>query len=450
MISGYSKRLQDIFKNKSISIGQRIVIEKDAEIYEGFLMPARSTDHIVIKLDNGYNIGVHFTEGTIITKKSEFREPRKVQTIIEKHKPDKAKPTITLISTGGTVASRIDYKTGAVTTAFTPEELYMTVPELKSIANFRVHQLFQMFSQDMEPEHWLLLARTIKEHIENGADGVIITHGTDIMHYTAAALALMLRDLPVPVLLIGAQRSSDRGSSDAFSNMICAARFAAKGDYGGVGICMHATSDDEFCFVLDPVNVRKMHTSRRDAFRPIDVKPIAKIHIDGEMEYLRKDALKRDKSRKIKEDAVFCKDITIIKSRPGFSFRELELYEKSGFKGIVIEATGLGHLPNEEHDEYTKEHTKINTTLKRMTKSGIVVVMASQCAYGRVNLDVYSPQRALTEAGVLPVRMTAETAFVKLGWLLGQTKDAKKVKEMMNINYAGEIVDKIDNETFLY
>ena len=449
MLSGYSDHIQRLLKSKSIGVGQRVVIEQGGERYEGFLMPARSPDHLVIKLDNGYNIGIHFTEGTTITKKSEFREPKKADVRLEKHRPDAGKPTLALISTGGTVASRIDYKTGAVTTAFSVEELYAAVPELKEIANIRVRQLFQLFSQDMEAEHWISLAKAVKEEIETGADGVIVMQGTDVIPYSSAALSLMLRNLPVPVLFVGSQRSSDRGSSDTFFNMICATHAATKSDYAGVGICMHGTSDDEYCFVLDGVNVRKMHTSRRDTFRPIDVLPIAQVWPNGHMEYLRHDYQKRGQ-RMIRDDIVFNKHVAILKSRPGFSWRELEMYEHAGFRGLVIEGTGLGHLPNESHDQHTQDHEKINETIRRLTKAGMVIVMTSQCPYGRVNLDVYSPQRVLVEAGVLPLRATTETAFVKLGWALGQTTQPETVKEILVRNYVGELVERVEPETFLY
>ncbi|MFC2143561.1 Glu-tRNA(Gln) amidotransferase subunit GatD, partial [Candidatus Aenigmatarchaeota archaeon] len=293
-------------------------------------------------------------------------------------------------------------------------------------------------------------AKRIAEEIEAGVDGVIVTHGTDTMHYTSAALSFMLRDLPVPVMLVGSQRSSDRGSSDSTMNLICAARFIEKSDFAGVAICMHGSSSDEFCFIHDNTNVRKMHTSRRDAFRSIDVTPFGKIHADGEIEWLRKDYVKKEITRQINLDAVFDKKIALIKAYPGFDHTELEFYEKQNYKGLVIESMALGHLPNRATDQYTKHHEKMNTIIEKMTKKGMIIVLASQCPYGRVNLNVYSPQRRLLDAGVIPVRMTSETAFVKLGWALGQTKEPEKVKEIMMTNFVGEIVERIDPDAFLY
>lgn len=452
MLDNYSPELQKIFKRERIDVGQRILIEKGGETWEGFLLPQSAGDpnNIVIKLDNGYNIGVAFTKNTQIKKLHEKRVPKKADVNIKKYKPDKSKPTIAVLHTGGTVASRIDYKTGAVTTAFTPEDLYAAVPELADIANIEIEMVFQMYSQDMETEHWILLAEAVEKYIKRGVDGIIITHGTDIMHYTSAALAFSLQNLPISVILTGSQRSTDRGSADAAMNLICACQFIAKSDFAGVAICMHGSMDDKFCYINDPVNTKKMHTTRRDTFRSIDIYPIAKVHADGTTEFFRNNYLKKDKKRKYAAEKAFSKEVAILKSRPGFSSKELEMYSDAGFKGIVIEGTGLGHLPNESHDAYTKHHTKMNSAIEKLAKKGVLIVMTSQCPYGRVNMNVYAPQRELLKAGVVPVRMTPETAFVKLSWVLGQTKNLKKIREMMETNYAGEIVDRIDPRVFLF
>jgi glutamyl-tRNA(Gln) amidotransferase subunit D len=451
MLSNYSPELQKTFKKKGIDVGQRILVKKGKDEWEGFLIPQSSGDanNIVIKLDNGYNVGIAYTKNTYITKKHEKRAVSKPDVHIKKYKPDKSKPTIALLHTGGTIASRVDYKTGAVTTAFTPEDLYAAVPELTDIANIEIEMVFQLYSQDMETEHWTILANAVEKYIKRGVDGIIITHGTDHIPYTSAALAFSLQNLPIPVLIVGSQRSTDRGSSDAAMNLICAARFIIKTDFSGVAICMHGSMDDEYCYVNDPVNVKKMHTTRRDTFRSVDVYPIAKIHTDGQHEFFRS-YNKKDKSRKIISKKTFSKQVAILKSRPGFSYKDIELYSNAGFRGIVLEGTGLGHLPNESHDEYTKHHVKINETIEKLTKKGITILMTSQCPYGRVNLNVYAPLRVLLKSGVIPARMTTEAAFVKLSWILGQTSNAKKIREMLETNYAGEIVERIDPRVFLF
>ena len=127
----------------------------------------------------------------------------------------------------------------------------------------------------MKPEYWVKTARSVADEINGGADGVVVAHGTDTMHYTSAALNFML-DTPVPVVVTGAQRSSDRPSSDAFMNLISSV-VAAKSDIAEVTLCMHAEEDDSYCLLHRGTKVRKMHTTRRDTFRSINALPIAKI-----------------------------------------------------------------------------------------------------------------------------------------------------------------------------
>ncbi len=441
MLENYSPQIQNFLKKNKIEISDRIAVGG----YEGILMPksAGDPDTLVLKLDNGYNIGIAFS-GKIKKLKS---KGKKEKIRLKEYKPDPGKKTIAMIHTGGTIASRVDYRTGAVFPAFTAEDLFLSTPELAAIANFRTRVAFQMFSEDMEPMHWIILAEKISEEISFGCDGIIIVHGTDTMAYTAAALSYMLQNLSIPVLIVGAQRSSDRGSSDAAMNLICAASFIAKTDFAGVAVCMHGSIDDDYCFALPAANVKKMHTSRRDTFRSIDVLPYAKVHCSGEIEFLRDYSRRSDKQLVVKNK--FDTRVAIVKSRPGFSYRELELFEKAGYKGIIIEGTGLGHVPVTALDKYTQHHKNLLTTIARMTKKGIFVGMVSQCPYGRVNMNVYSTGRDLQKAGVVPLTMTTEAAYVKLGWALA-TAGKERIKEIMLTNIAGEIVERIDPRAFLY
>ena len=443
MYENYSSAIQKILKKKKIATGDRISVNE----YEGVLMPKSAGDPnvLVIKLDNGYNIGIAFKGVKIKKMKSE--EKKKSQKLTE-YKPDPSKKTIVILHTGGTIASRVDYRTGGFYPAFTPEDLFFSMPELAAIANFRTRVAFQMFSEDMEPMHWIILADKIKEEISRGCDGIIVVHGTVTMIYTSAALSYMLQNISIPIIIVGAQRSSDRGSSDAAMNLICAANFIVKTDFAGVAICMHGSMDDEYCFVLPATNVKKMHTSRRDTFRSVDVLPHAKVHYDGEIEFLRKDYARRDNKQLIVENK-FDTRVAIVKLRPGFTYRELELFEKAGYKGIVIEGTGLGNAPVTVLDKYTEHHKKLLDTISRMTKKGIFIGMTSQCPYGRVNMNVYSTGRDLQKAGVVPLAMTAEAAYVKLGWAIA-TIGKGKIKEIMLTNIADEIVGKIDPSAFLY
>ncbi|MBI2578704.1 MAG: Glu-tRNA(Gln) amidotransferase subunit GatD [Candidatus Aenigmarchaeota archaeon] len=449
-ISSYSSEIQKALTKAGARIGDRVRVEKTEDFFEGMLMPkSQGADNtLIIKLDNGYNVGVAFDKGTQIKKVAVKEKESKKQLHIGKQKEDKGKPTVAILTMGGTVASRIDYKTGAVTPLETPEEMLIAVPELSDIANFRTRAVFQMLSENIEPEHWVVLSEKIADEIETGVDGIIVTHGTDTMHYTSAALSLMLQNLPIPVLLVGSQRSSDRGSSDASFNLICAAQFIAKSDFSGVAICMHGSSSDDFCHIHQGTHVKKTHTSRRDAFRSIDVPPYAKVYPNGTVEFLRTDYQKKDKSRKLDLAARFDRHVALVKMHPAFDYRLLDFLEKNGFRGIVLEGSGLGHAPIEVLDEYTKHHAELLKTIHRMSRSGIIIAMTSQCTYGKVNLNVYSPGRILQEAGVIPVAMTPETALVKLGWSLGHTRDSEKAKGLLLKDVAGEILERIDFEAF--
>ncbi|MEM7819898.1 MAG: Glu-tRNA(Gln) amidotransferase subunit GatD [Candidatus Aenigmatarchaeota archaeon] len=445
----YSNEIEKELSKLNISIGHRISVEKDGKMYEGILMPKSAGDKntLIIKLDNGYNIGIEFKNAKI--KKTKGETNIKPKEKIKKYEPDKGKPTIAILHTGGTVASRIDYKTGAVVASMTPEEILLSIPELADIANIKTKTIFQMFSEDLEPEHWSILAKEIAKEIEKGIDGIIVTHGTDTMHYTSAALSFALQNLSIPVIIVGSQRSSDRGSSDAAMNLLCAIQFIAKTDFSGVAVCMHGTESDDFCYIISGVNVKKMHTSRRDTFRPIDIYPIAKVTKNGEIEFFE-DYTKKDKTRELKLCAMFENNVAMLKVRPGFNYKELEAYENLGYKGIILEGTGLGHAPVNAVDKFTQHHKELLKTIERMTKKGIIIGMTSQCPYGRVNMNVYSTGRLLQEVGVIPLPIQSETAFVKLSWVLGHTKDPIEAKRMLITNYVGEIVERIDPRVFLF
>ena len=440
-IMDYSPAVKKILAKEKIEVGNRLSVEKGGKISEGVLMPNTGDPNVlVVKLDNGYNVGLT-PEGIKIKK---LAQPKRVLPKKMKYERDESKKTILILHTGGTIASRIDYETGAVNTSITPEDLIASVPELAAIANIRAEIVFQMFSEDLEPNHWMLLAKKIAQDYER-YDGIIVTHGTDTIHYTSAALSFMLQNIPKPVILVGSQRSSDRGSSDAAMNLLCAAQFIVNSNFAGVAVCMHANMDDDYCYVHSGLHVRKMHTSRRDSFRSIDVMPIAKVSTSGTVEMSEY----KKPSGEFKPLIAFEKKVALVKVHPGFNHRELESYGKIGYRGIVLEGTGLGHAPINAVDKLTKHHALLLSVIKKMTKKGIIA-MTSQCLYGKVGMNVYSTGRVLQEAGVIPVQMTPEAAFVKLGWVLGQTKNLEVAKNLMVENIMGEQIERIDPKAFLF
>lgn len=453
-LEGYSDSLRQLLEKAGLEPGHRAEVTKDGAKVAGILMPRISgdPDTLVLKLDSGYNVGVRVDKGTRIARAGEEKAIRKAAEV--RVKPPGAvprtpgKPTIAILHTGGTIASKLDYRTGGVVPVFTAEEILEMYPELSQIANIRAKVIFQMFSEDMEPGHWSVIAdKVYKELTEEGCDGIIITHGTDTMHYTAAALSFALRDLPVPVILVGAQRSADRPSSDAGVNLICACRFIAQTDWAGVGICMHSSPGDERCWILPGTRARKMHTSRRDTFRPVNAGPVAEIDYNlNSIRMIAQNYPKKDPARIPKLFKAFDRNVALLKIRPGFRAEELDYYAKH-MKGLVLEGTGLGHAPINHRDELTSGHPYILKKLEQIAKRS-AVYMSSQCIYGRVNLNVYSTGRDLKAAGIREAFMMPETALVKLMWCLGQTDDLAKVHELMAEDIAGEIFGRLEVQEF--
>ncbi|MCQ2971037.1 glutamyl-tRNA(Gln) amidotransferase subunit D [Methanobrevibacter gottschalkii] len=433
----YKENAEKFIETYGLSIGDKIQVNKDDISYTGILLdrPEDADDgYLVLKLSSGYNIGVAIqnTSAELIEK----GEKPKIGFGENEIPKDSNKQNISIVSTGGTVSSVIDYRTGAVHPAFTASDLVKANPELLDYANYNVKALYNILSEDMKPEYWVKAAREIANDISNGADGVVIAHGTDTMHYTAAALSFMLKT-PVPIILTGAQRSSDRPSSDANINLIDSV-VAAKSDIAEVCVCMHGSLNDNYTYLHKGTKVRKMHTSRRDTFRSINAQPIAKIEnrkvkFSPDYTYTKRGVNELEVNTDIEEKVGF------IKSFPGISSDYIEYHIDKGYKGIVIEGTGLGHVPNELIESF-----------KRARDEHIPVIMTSQCLYGRVNMNVYSTGRNIIDAGVISgIDMTPETTYVKLCWALCQSSNYHEVKEIMHKNIAGEFSEKSSIKDFL-
>ncbi|RLF23257.1 MAG: Glu-tRNA(Gln) amidotransferase GatDE subunit D [Thermoprotei archaeon] len=428
--AGYAGKLLKVLRDRGIEVYDRIRVVKNGFLYEGVLMPKPEISHpscIILKLDNGYNVGISITSETKIELVAKGR-PAKPELPPVPLKIREDLPEVVIIGTGGTIASRVDYKTGAVYPALTARDLYNIVPELSDIARLKMDVLFNIFSEDMTPKRWEAIARTVAKYVEEGVAGVVITHGTDTMGYTAAALSFALQDLPIPVVLVGAQRSSDRPSSDAALNLISAVKIAAQSPIAEVVVVMHGETGDTYCLVHRGTKVRKCHTSRRDAFRSINARPLAKVYKDR-IVMLTSSYRRRDPNRQLKLEAKFDEKVQLIKTFPGIDPEIIDFLVDKGYHGIVLEGTGLGHAP-----EY------ILPSIKRAIEEGVAVVMTSQCLWGRINMNVYRRGVELLKMGVIPGEdMLPETALVKLMWVLAHTRDLKEVRRLMLTNIAGEI-----------
>jgi len=426
--------------------GDRIKITAKDEIKEGILMPNEETESIVIKLDNGYNIGIgkKKVKEIKVIEKYTLKETSPKKDI----KTDTKKKTISILHTGGTIASKVDYRTGGVIARFTPEEILAMFPELKEIANIRSRLVANMFSEDMRFKHYTVMCKAIEEEINHGVDGVILTHGTDTLGYSAAALSFALENIHIPVILVGSQRSSDRGSSDAAVNLICAANFITKTDFAGVAICMHESTSDNNCLIMPACKTRKMHTSRRDAFKVVNDKAIARINYDtGRIDFIKKGHGAKENNKRLALRAKFEEKIGLLKGHPNMFPEQFKFFKN--YKGLVIEGTGLGQTQVGTPNEITKIHMKNLEAIKQIVKNGCIVVMASQCIFGKVQMHVYSNAIDLVKVGVIPGQdMLPETAFIKLAWLLGNCKK-EEVKELIGKNLRGEINERLMQEEFL-
>lgn len=404
--------------------GDYIEIKTSSDSFKGVLMPDSVSGKLVLKLDSGYNMGIDKKK---IKSKKVLRVFVKKSSKLSKVKQNKKLPKILILHTGGTIASKVSYKTGGVIAKFKPGELLELIPELVKIANIETKLVSNVFSEDMGLKDYNNLAKEIKK--AKGYSGIIITHGTDTMHYTAAALSFMLEGLGFPVLLVGSQRSSDRGSSDAGVNMICAAKFIVNSEFAEVGICMHSSMDDDKCWILPGLKSRKFHSSRRDAFQAVNAKPYALVGINGKIKIIDNNFRKKDSNLNVNVDLFNEKlKVGILKTHPSMSINEIP----SGMDGLIIEGTGLGHMP-------VNLDSKIYNKLKSLK---IPLIMCSQTVFGRVNMNVYSTGRKLQEFVISGSDMTSETAFIKLAWLLSTGKSI----ELISKNLKGEINERISDE----
>ncbi|MFP4229507.1 MAG: Glu-tRNA(Gln) amidotransferase subunit GatD [Candidatus Nanohaloarchaea archaeon] len=428
----YSEEIRQMLSEKNIETGDRIKLNEK----EGRLMPKPETgdpEIINLKLDSGYNIGLE-PENIELVEKHEASDQNDVEIEYDEDRPD-----ILVLHTGGTIASRVSYEEGGVKPAFDPEELVEMYPELAFKVNIHSKVVAQMLSEDMEPGHWMEIAETIDE-LKDSYDGIIVGHGTDTMQYTGAALSLMLKGIDTGVLLVGAQRSSDRPSSDASMNMYCASKFLAETDFTGFGICMHSSTSDTQCSILPPQKVRKMHTSRRDAFRPINEDKIAEVDYEtGDIEF---EAGVETENQEYEKRIDVNPNIAVIKSRPGMKPEELEFILENDFDGLVVEGTGLGHLPVNSFDDRTQHHEEILRKLGLIAEE-MPVVMASQCLNGRVNMNVYDAGVKIQDSGIVSARdMHPELAYVKLAWSIGNTESRDDALELFQKDINGEISER--------
>ncbi len=429
---GYKGRALEVLKKYNVRVWGSSEIETTRGNFVGKVLPRSENDddkHIVLKIPTGYNIGID--TDTILGMKETGYEKANYK-IPEKEFPyTEGLPKVKLIGTGGTIASRLDYRTGAVIPAFSPGELYGAVPELADICNLTTEKVFAVFSENMGPDQYKKLAIAIGKEIENGIDGIVIGHGTDTLHHTAAALTFMVQNSPVPIVLVGSQRSSDRPSSDAALNLIHANYAAGHSDIAEVMVCMFGPTSDEYGFLHRGTRVRKMHSSYRSTFRTIGDIPLATVR-RNEVKPLKLNYNHRRKDRNVTILPYFEDKVSMVYYYPHMHPEVIDSLVDKGYKGIVIVGTGLGHVNKE-----------LYPAIERATKKGVAMYMTLQTIWGYVHMFVYDTGRDMMAKGIIPAgNMLPEVAFVKLGWALGQTSDLKEVERLMLTPINDEITER--------
>jgi glutamyl-tRNA(Gln) amidotransferase subunit D len=428
--SGYKGEALRLLKEADCNVGDIIKVTSKDKSYEGILIPRFGEGTaIIVKMKSGYNVGIKAAADVNVERIGKGVKPTFASPPIPKQNPNL--PHVVIMSTGGTIASRVDYRTGAVRSAISASDLYGVVPELSDVAKVDTEIVFSIYSENLTPKNWAELAEKVAQRIEEGVDGIVIGHGTDTMGYTAAALSFALQNLPVPVILVGAQRSSDRPSSDAATNLIGAVKAAGEAPFAEVGLAMHETVADTAIAIHRGTKVRKCHTSRRDTFKSINGFPIAKVQ-NLQVTMQTDQYQRRDPKRKFFVKPNFSDKVALVKFYPGLDPAIIDFHVGQGMKGILLEGSGLGHVSKYCFD-----------AIKRAAAVGVVVALASQCIWGRVDMNVYDTGRDLLSFGVVPLEdMFPETAVVKLMWVLGQTSNPQEAIKLLTTNIAGEFTSR--------
>jgi len=421
------------------SVWDEVAIETSRGSFRGIILPRSEfddSDHLVLKLASGYNVGIDVHTIRTVKRLGKREAHYKIPEKEFPTSPDK--PNIKLLGTGGTIASRLDYRTGAVIPAFSPGELYGAVPELADICNLSTEELFAVFSENMGPKEYIALAKAIGREIENGIDGIVVGHGTDTMHHTASALSFMVQNPPVPIVMVGSQRSSDRPSSDAALNLIHATTAAGRSEIAEVMVCMFGPTSDEYGLLHRGTRVRKMHSSYRSTFRTIGDIPLAIVTRDS-VRPLRDDYNRRRDDRDVDLYPFFEERIALLYYYPNMHRDIIDSLVDNEYKGIVIAGTGLGHV-----------NKPVYPAIERATAAGVAIYMTVQTLWGYVHMFVYDTGRDLMAKGIIPAEnMLPEVAYIKLGWALGQTDDLEEVRRLMLTPIAGEITEREPHDGYL-
>lgn len=324
--------------------------------------------------------------------------PEKIRTA------DSGKRRILVLATGGTIASAPTE--AGMAPRYNIEQVLQPVSLLHEHYEITTEDLLQLDSSNIQVDEWRKIARAI-DAARHTYDGIVVTHGTDTMAYTAAVLSYMLQGIDIPVVLTGSQFPIDAPLTDAHDNLRTAMAMAACG-VPGVFLAFNRR-------IILGTRAVKVRTLDFQAFESINCPPLAQVNSNG-LEFNK--TLLRQFSELTAKHAYRLRDemlpkALLIKLTPGFNAQLLQLLPTLDYQAVLIEAFGVGGVQFLQHD--------LINSLSDLIKSGIAVVVTSQCLYERSNFSVYEVGRKLLEEGAIEAfDMTSEAAIAKLYWLLGQ------------------------------
>jgi L-asparaginase type I len=333
------------------------------------------------------------------------------------------KPKVIVLTTGGTIEHRS--QDGVAVMDFDSRRLIAAVGLTDIDVSSR--SIFRKGSMDVVPNDWRLVAMAVAEAVTEGPQGVVIVHGTDTLHYTAAALAFMLRGLGVPIVLTGSMIPGGDARSDAVPNLRDAVVVAARSDFAEVCVVFSADAERTKGLIIRGCCAKKIHSHAIDAFASINAPPIGTI-TGGQFVRTSVNARPRSESQ-LSLALELDQNVALIKITPNLTPEVLARYLR-GASGAVLEGTGVGHL-----------RLALQSVVAAFSKP---TVISTQSVYGGEQLGAYDVDcNILAIPNVIPARgMTSETALVKLMWALGQGGD---VRPLMQTDVAGEFGDAVES-----